>query len=388
MYILSPLLVASSASTVAAQCDTVETGYQCDTDISHNWGNYAPYFSIPSNISNETPPGCTISFVNLLSRHGARFPTTSKTTDYEELFEQIDSDTTSYSAAYAFIKNYTYSLGANDLTAFGQQEMINSGIKFYGRYKALTELYTPFFRSSSDGRVVGSAQNFSQGFHQARGAVDPTYPYPIEVISEDSGQNNTLYAQLCTNYEDGPDSDISDDAEDTWRDVWIADVKTRVNDNLVGASLSKSQIIYLMDQCPFNTISHPAGTLSPFCALFNTTEWTSYAYYRTLSKWRGFAAELLARMTSNLTYVTSKNSYTSINHTLDSSAAAFPLGPAYPLYADFSHDDDLSSIFAALGLYNGTKDLSNTTLESTSQTGGYSVGWTVPFAARAYFEKM
>jgi hypothetical protein len=179
----------------AAQCDTVNTGYQCDTDISHNWGNYAPYFSVPSDISNETPVGCTISFVNLLSRHGARFPTTSKTTDYEDLFEQIHSQTTSYSEAYEFIKNYTYDLGANDLTAFGQKEMINSGVKFFDRYKTLTELYTPFFRSSSDGRVVESAQNFSQGFHKARGPIDPSYPYPILVISEDDGQNNALYAQ-------------------------------------------------------------------------------------------------------------------------------------------------------------------------------------------------
>jgi hypothetical protein len=178
-----------------AQCDTVETGYQCDTSISHNWGNYAPYFSVPSSISASTPTGCEISFVNLLSRHGARFPTTSKITDYEELFEQIHSQTTSYSAEYEFIKNYTYDLGANDLTAFGQQEMINSGVKFYERYRSLTDVYTPFFRSSSDGRVVESAQNFSQGFHQVRGEIDPTYPYPILVISEDDGQNNTLYAQ-------------------------------------------------------------------------------------------------------------------------------------------------------------------------------------------------
>ncbi|KUJ11549.1 phosphoglycerate mutase-like protein [Mollisia scopiformis] len=401
---LSIILLGTFISLGSAQCDTVETGYQCDTSISHNWGNYAPYFSVPSTISADTPAGCSISFVNLLSRHGARFPTTSKTTEYEELFEQIHANTTSYSAEYDFIKNYTYDLGANDLTAFGQQEMIHSGIKFYERYKTLTTLYTPFFRSSSDDRVVESAQNFSQGFHQARGSIDPNYPYPILLISEDDGQNNTLYAQLCTNYEDGPDSDIANDAEDTWRDVWISEVKTRVNDNLIDASLSKSQIIYLMDQCPFNTIANVNGTISSFCGLFNEMEWENYNYYRSLSKWYadlqgnplgptqgvGFAAELIARMTNNRNYVTDANSYTSINHTLDYFSTTFPLGPdlVHPLYADFSHDDDLGSIFAALGLYNSTANLSNITLETTTQTNGYSAGWTVPFAARAYFEKM
>lgn len=382
----------------------MQTGYQCNTSISHLWGNYAPYFSVPSTISADVPDTCEISFVNLLSRHGARFPTTSKTADYEALFAQIQADTTSYSAEYAFIKDYDYDLGANDLTAFGQQEMINSGIKFFDRYETLTKLYTPFFRSSSDARVVESAQNFSQGFHSARGSYDPTYPYPILVISEDAGQNNTLYAQLCTNYEDGTPSDTSDDAEADWLDVWVTPTRTRVNDNLVGAALSKKQIIYLMDQCPFNTIANVNGTLSQFCSLFNETEWGYYDYYRSLSKFYadlqgnalgptqgvGYAAELLARMTEKRSYVTSANSYTSINHTLDDYQTTFPLGSGvqYPLYADFSHDDDLSSIFAALGLYNATALLSNTTEESTTQTNGYSAGWTVPFGARAYFEKM
>ena len=48
----------------------------------------------------------------------------------------------------------------------------------------------------------------------------------------------------------------------------------------------------------------------------------------------------------------------------------------------------MTAIFAALGLYNSTKPLSNTTIEDTAQTNGYSASWTVPFAARAYFEKM
>lgn len=50
--------------------------------------------------------------------------------------------------------------------------------------------------------------------------------------------------------------------------------------------------------------------------------------------------------------------------------------------------DDMTAIFSALGLYNTTSSLSNSTLETTAQTQGYSAAWTVPFAARAYFEKL
>ena len=52
------------------------------------------------------------------------------------------------------------------------------------------------------------------------------------------------------------------------------------------------------------------------------------------------------------------------------------------------YTDDMTAIFSALGLYNSTSPLSNTTLEVTAQTHGYSASWTVPFAARAYFEKL
>ena len=48
----------------------------------------------------------------------------------------------------------------------------------------------------------------------------------------------------------------------------------------------------------------------------------------------------------------------------------------------------MTAIFSAMGLYNATSPLSNTSLETTVQTSGYSASWTVPFAARAYFEKM
>lgn len=48
----------------------------------------------------------------------------------------------------------------------------------------------------------------------------------------------------------------------------------------------------------------------------------------------------------------------------------------------------MTAIFSALGLYNSTSPLSNNTLETTAQTDGYAAAWTVPFAARAYFEKL
>ena len=111
--------------------------------------------------------------------------------------------------------------------------MVNSGKKFYGRYERLTDNNTPFFRSSSEARVVESAQNFTQGFHAAKLAdwnsrnSDSTYPYPITVISEDDGSNNTLNHGLCTAFEDGPDDGIAAAAQAVREAVANAYVRSR-----------------------------------------------------------------------------------------------------------------------------------------------------------------
>ena len=73
--------------------------------------------------------------------------------------------------------------------------MVNSGIEFFQRYERLARDFAPFVRASSEDRVVVSAEKFDQGYHQARidalGADPSSYPYPIVIISEADGSNNT-----------------------------------------------------------------------------------------------------------------------------------------------------------------------------------------------------
>lgn len=398
--------VVTAASNTS--CDSVQAGYTCSPAISHHWGQYSPYFSLPqaSAPSNTLPAGCTLTFVQALNRHGARDPTASKTALYNATIQRIQAAATAYGPGYEFLQAYEYTLGADQLTTFGQQELINSGRAFYARYEALTKAAIPFVRSSGEDRVVESALNWTQGFHAARLAddqaatgSDDTYPYDILVISEDTGSNNTLDHGLCTAFEDGPDSDISTNAQTIWMDLFTRNITARLNANLPGVNLSATETIYLMDLCPFTTVADPEGAIStsaPFCGLFTVDEWKSYDYFQSLGKFYGFGAgnplgptqgvgftnELIARLTGRAVV-----DATSTNRTLDGSPVTFPLNRT--LYADFSHDNDMTGIFYALGLYNGTKQLSNTTREDDPLAlDGYSASWTVPFAARLFVEKM
>lgn len=380
-------------------CDDVQVGYQCDTKISHYWGQYSPYYSVPSRIPDFLPPGCRIDQVSILSRHGARDPTSSKTKTYQALVQKVQASVTNFPAKYAFLKTFKYTLGADQLTGFGQQEMVNSGIKFYDRYNSLTRANVPFVRASGEDRVIESAYNWTQGFNQANqkdhSAKHPAYPYPVLIIPEEAGENNTLNHDLCTAFETGPDSNTAKLAEGEWQSIFTVPIQQRLNNDLPGANLSQTDVVNFMSLCPFVTVASPTGQVSDFCGLFTENEWHEYDYFQSLDKYYGYGAgnalgpsqgvgyvnELLARLTG-----LPVQDETTSNHTLDSSAATFPLDRA--LYADFSHDNDMTGVFFALGLYNQTLPLSNSTLETVQQTRGYSASYSVPFAGRAYFERV
>lgn len=348
------------------------------------------------------PDQCHITFAQMLSRHGARDPSSRSTIKYRRLIDKIHSNATSYSDSFAFVKDFNYKLGADQLSQFGEQQMVNSGIKFYNRYSTSVGQAIPFIRSSGQTRVIASAVNWTQGFHKAR-MQDLTSksvsesPYKIIIISEESGSNNTLDHGLCTEFEEGSVSKIGHSAMKAWASIFAPNITKRLNSNIPGVNFTVKETIYMMDLCPFETVADKQGKLSPFCFLFSEKEWQAYDYFQSLGKYYGYSSgnplgptqgvgfvnELIARMTNSPV-----NDHTTTNSTLDSDPSTFPVSRDTTLFADFSHDNTMTSIFAALGLYNSTAMLKNTTLVDAHNSDGYSASWTVPFAARAYFEKM
>ncbi|KAL9129538.1 MAG: hypothetical protein Q9217_002025 [Psora testacea] len=396
-----------------SSCDTIDKGYQCEPSLSHTWGQYSPYYVVDSEVSSRPPDGCRVTFAQLLSRHGARYPTKDKSRRYNDTIAKIQSRTRNFSGPFAFLQQYTYDLGADDLTTFGEQELVNSGIDFFTRYESLSATSTPFIRASGKDRVLVSAKMWSDGFHNAKTATgvtnDAEYPYSIVEISEERGMNNTLSHGNCAAFED---SKTGMEAQRGFLATFLPAITARLSSALgPQVDLDDTDTITLMDMCPFTvvarstfpssskseaistTTSHP--TDNPFCALFTHNDWQNYDYYQTLGKYYafgpgsplgptqgiGFVHELIARLTSSPV-----QDSTTVNHTLDSDPATFPL--ARSVYADFSHDNDMTSIFAALGLFNNTPPLSQRKIMTMDEMRGYSASRTVPFAARMVVEKL
>lgn len=311
---------------------------------------------------------------------------------YALLIAEIHTTSQAYPDEFAFLRDYNYTLGADQLTDAGRQEMVNSGAHFHRRYSALVAEKPPFVRASGQTRVIESADKWLQGFAQegkqeAPAEIDLTIP-------EGPGRNNTLSHEICTAFEDGPLNQVGASAQAIWRAKFVPPIQSRVNAKL-GTNLSETSIVYLMDMCPFDTLASPTAKISKFCHLFTEEEWHQYDYYNSLGKYYGYGNgnplgptqgvgyvnELIARLTE-----TPVDDHTNTNRTLDSDPETFPLHRK--VYADFSHDNDMSAIVAALGLYNTTEPLLNDTMQGTDVTNGFSASWTVPFAARMYVEKL
>ncbi|KAK3319298.1 histidine phosphatase superfamily [Apodospora peruviana] len=392
-------------------CSRPENGFQCNSSTSHWWGQYSPYFTVPSEIDSSVPEEeCELTFAQVLSRHGARNPTAGKSAFYTDLIDRLHRTTTSYGPdpEFLFLKDYVYRLGADQLTPFGQQEMVDSGTKFYRRYRSLISSNgeQPFIRASDQDRVVMSARNFTQGYHAALVADGGSphhggdLPYKILTISESADANNTMHHGLCTAFES---SVTGSAAQATFASTFTPRLISRLEPQLRGFTfVSSVDVIALMDLCAFETVNIDPSSigrskLSPFCNLFSENDWKYYDYYQTLGKWYGYGPgnelgptqgvgyvnELIARMTGRPV-----DDKTSTNSTLDHSNGTFPLDRK--VYADFSHDNDMTSILGALGLYGGVdkERVSNTSRVDVRDMDGFSAAWTVPFAGRVYFEKM
>ncbi|KAK8929848.1 3-phytase A [Metarhizium anisopliae] len=236
-------------------------------------------------------------------------------------------------------------------------------------------------------RIQKDVKDYGKGFDK--------YLEDILVIPEDNWSNNTLDHGTCDAFETGPNAELAHDKQAPWKNIWATPIMERLNAKLPGAKITLEETVYFMDLCPFNTVASEKSTVSDFCRLFSKEEWRGYEYYESLEKWYGYGPanplgptqgvgyvnELIARLSHSPV-----QDHTSTNETLDSNPSTFPLNRL--LYADFSHDNTMMTVYAALGIYTNATEIPTDRRVSPKTADGYSASQAVPFGARMYVEKM
>ncbi|KAK7045116.1 acid phosphatase [Favolaschia claudopus] len=396
-WLLTCALIASCS--VTNELTTVEMPVSSgNTDITRLWGAYSPFFEAGTY---EAPPaGCTINQVHLLQRHGARYPTSGASTSIISGINKLQSVQHYTDPRLDFLKTFTYSLGVADLISFGAHQSAQTGALSFTRYSHLINATNlPFVRASSSTRVVDSATNWTTGFSAANHHL---FNPSLSVILSENG-NDTLDDNMC------PNAGTSDAETNTWLAVFAPPITARLNRWAPTANLTDAETFSLLSMCPFHTLASastafvsgtpPQLQLSPFCALFSVEEFAAFEYSMDLDKFYGtgygaplgpvqgvgYINELLARLTN-----APVNDSTQTNSTLTGDPKTFPLDRT--MYADFSHDNEMIAIYAAMGLFPQRVPLDPrgpaATAPGREREGKWVASRLVPFSARMVVERM
>ncbi|KAF9443982.1 phosphoglycerate mutase-like protein [Macrolepiota fuliginosa MF-IS2] len=356
------------------------------------WAVYAPYSSV--EVYEPPPEDCRVTQVNILQRHGARYPTFGQSTRIAKALSRLQSADSFLDERLHFVTNYQYGLGVNNLIPFGESQSHESGRKSFARYSKLTNWDNlPFVRASGSDRVVRSALKWIEGFATSSGDVLQP-PLALILPQVIGGYNNTLEDKSCPNL-GHPLGQVQE-----WQSRYAQPIADRLNAVARGIpnNLTAEDAEALIELCTMETLA--VEEYSPFCELFSKEEFEGFEYSVDLDKFYftghgsqlgpvegvGYVNELLARLINQPV-----QDRTQTNTTLDSNPETFPLGRG--IYADFSHDNLIVAVVSAMGLFKNHRmgDTSNTGVldpEKLDRSRAWFLSRIVPFSGRMVVERM
>ncbi|GFP53820.1 hypothetical protein ACSS6W_001432 [Trichoderma asperelloides] len=348
-------------------------------------GYLSPYSPSPGFGVDEypLPAGAEIVQVQMLSRHGARYPTSGVgVVDFAKRIANA-SDKFNPKGPLNFLKGWEYHLGSEILVPKGREELYNSGVLHNYMYGSL---YNPnskiIVRTTTQDRMLKSAENWMAGFF----GLDWKNNATIEVIIEASGFNNSLAGALsCSN---AFSKTSANEARQRWIDTYLQDALKRFQGMTEGFNWTINDVYNAQTMCPYETVAYG---FSMFCDLFTYEEWQGFGY--SIDVWFsagnafhspvgratgiGYQQEVLARLQNH----TLGYSGSQINVTLDNNTETFPLNQS--LYFDFSHDTNIVSILTAFGLRQFAEELP---ADRYPGPHNFTVAHITPFGARLDIE--
>ncbi|KAG4217010.1 hypothetical protein PC116_g34509, partial [Phytophthora cactorum] len=140
------------------------------------------------------PPGCSVTQVHLLYRHGARYPTSGAApAQFADKIANATKKGLQVKDDLAFLADWTYKLGGELLSPFGRSQEFLLGIQHRQLYGHLLNNFTeagtiPVFRTESQDRMVKTTENFAAGFFGVPEYLDQV---SIEILVEAPGVNNS-----------------------------------------------------------------------------------------------------------------------------------------------------------------------------------------------------
>ncbi|KAF2128041.1 phosphoglycerate mutase-like protein [Dothidotthia symphoricarpi CBS 119687] len=325
-------------------------------NIFQSLANISPYFPNPRGFGVDEymiPPGANVTWLNMIHRHGSRYPEFSGGAAERKLGQKIMDAKGKFTGhgALSFLNYWTFGLGAEILVPMGKQELFNSGTLHYYQYGHLypNNGSKIVVRSTTQRRMTESAEYFLAGFFGLGWTQNAT----LELAIESPGFNNTLAGYKQCNHSSW---ETARESLMEWVEIYLADAHKRFRANITGdLDWTLSDTYNAQALCSYETVG--LG-FSHWCGLFTYEEWEGYEYALDIgfSAGTGFQSpvgraigvgyveEVLARMQHHV--ITDPTAQ--VNVTLDNNTVTFPIDQALNL--DFSHDANIISVLVAFGL--------------------------------------
>jgi hypothetical protein len=225
-----------------------------NASIFHLMGHLSPYFPNPLGFGvNEypLPPGANITQVQMLSRHGSRYPTAES--NVQSFGERIAnaSGTLHATDQLSFLNDWKYQLGDEILVPRGRQELFESGILHYYNYGRLYNPHSKIIvRTTTQDRMLKSAEYFLAGFF----GLEWTNNATIEVIIEDLGFNNSLAGYMNCPNSNLPVSAGGYNASALWVSTYLQNATERFQGMIEGYDWTILDTYAAQNLCPYETV--------------------------------------------------------------------------------------------------------------------------------------
>ena len=176
-------------------------------NIFQSLGILSPYFPNPRGFGvNEysIPPGSNVTWLNMVHRHGSRYPEVSGAAAERTLGKKLSDAEGKFTGhgPLEFLNKWKFMLGAEILVPNGKQELFTSGTLHYYHYGHLypNNGSKIVVRSTTQRRMTESAEYFLAGFFGLGWTQNATLEWGIEW----PGFNNTLAGYKNCNHTSWP----------------------------------------------------------------------------------------------------------------------------------------------------------------------------------------
>lgn len=341
-------------------------------------GGSAPYLQRHgSGISTDIPDQCTLEQVQLLSRHGERYPGLAVGIGYEAIYKKVQNYNETFKGDLAFFNDYTYFVPNHDLYEkettpknsqglfSGTTNALRHGAAFRAKYGSLyTQNATLPTFSSNSGRCFLTGEYFTRGF-LGEEYSDATTKFVVIDEDKKTGANSLTPRVACTNY----NSSANAATVNKYNTSFWQEIADRFESTNPGLNITSNDVSQLFGWCAYEI---NVKGFSPVCDLFSNEEFIKNSYFTDLTNFYANGPG---------------NNYTAIigSTLLNASLALLKDEDAEnKIWLSFTHDTDLEIYHDALGIVTHATELPTDYIPNQNP---YVHSQVVPQGARIYTEK-